>query len=102
MFAAGTGIAPMVPLIDLVLSNDLDITFVRLIFCCRKASDILLLDTFKRWRQHWNFSVLLCLSGEEEVNFLPKCGKHKVKALCNISAHSTLPILLKNKTICPT
>uniref|UniRef100_A0A914WVJ5 cytochrome-b5 reductase n=1 Tax=Plectus sambesii TaxID=2011161 RepID=A0A914WVJ5_9BILA len=71
MFAAGTGIAPLVPLIDLVLANDLDNTFVRLIFCCRHVSDILLLDMFKRWRQHWNFSVLLCLSAKEEESTIP-------------------------------
>jgi cytochrome-b5 reductase len=67
MFVAGTGIAPLVPLIDLVLSNEQDNTFIRLIFCCRTAADILLVDKLKIWRQHWNFSDLYCLSGKEEV-----------------------------------
>lgn len=62
MIAAGTGVAPMAQVIEHIMKNeDVDMTRVRLLFCCRKYEDILLKDRLDDWRRRWNFSVCYVL-----------------------------------------
>jgi len=62
LIAAGTGIAPMMQIIQSILENEEDETIVRLLFACKCHSDILLKKQLDEWSYFWNFSVLYILS----------------------------------------
>lgn len=57
MIAAGTGIAPMIQLIYSIIENKNDETFIRLLFCCKTYSEILLKNQLDLWKSNWNFTV---------------------------------------------
>ena len=50
-----------------MLSNDLNESFIRLIYCCRTVNDVILIDSMKQWKQQWNFSILFCIGEYEQV-----------------------------------
>ncbi|XP_033738868.1 NADH-cytochrome b5 reductase-like isoform X2 [Pecten maximus] len=64
MLAAGSGIAPMVQIIQGVLNNEEDETRIQLLYACRTYSDILMKSQLDEWAEFWNFSVLYILSQE--------------------------------------
>ena len=62
MLAAGTGIAPMIPVIKNILHNEEDETFVSLFYACKTYQDILCKKQLDEWQQFWNFKCLYVLS----------------------------------------
>ena len=62
MLAAGTGIAPMSQVIQGVLNNEDDETFIQLIYACHTYQDILMKKKLEEWSGYWNFSVSYVLS----------------------------------------
>ena len=62
MLAAGTGIAPMMQLIQQIVQNEDDETFVRLVYASKTYADILLKSELDQLTSHWNFTVLYVLS----------------------------------------
>ncbi|XP_002731243.2 NADH-cytochrome b5 reductase-like [Saccoglossus kowalevskii] len=68
MFAAGTGLAPMLQIIQSIVCNKDEDTFVRLIFCCRTYEDILLKSTLNEFAAYWNFTVCYVLSQEPNTS----------------------------------
>ena len=67
MLCAGTGIAPMYPIAKSITENDLDDTFVHLLFACRCFEDILLRNEMQQLSLYWNFSAEIFLSQVESV-----------------------------------
>lgn len=69
MLACGTGIAPMVQVIQAVLDNEDDFTSVQLVYACRTQHDVLMKDRLDQFSGYWNFHVLYVLSksNSEEV-----------------------------------
>ena len=62
MLACGTGIAPMIQVIQAVLDNEDDLTCIQLIYACRTQHDILLKHLLNGFSDYWNFQVLYVLS----------------------------------------
>ncbi len=62
MLAAGTGIAPMMQVIQGILSNEQDETFIHLVYSNRTYNDILMKQTLDEMKAYWNFSVLYVVS----------------------------------------
>ncbi|KAK2155937.1 hypothetical protein LSH36_226g01023 [Paralvinella palmiformis] len=70
MLAAGTGITPMIQLIQHVLHNDRDDTWLHLVYACKSYSTILCKDLLDQWSDYWNFSVVYVLSKEIEEDYV--------------------------------
>ncbi|ELU11925.1 hypothetical protein CAPTEDRAFT_130673, partial [Capitella teleta] len=68
LVAAGTGIAPMISIIQHVLNNDVDETRVHLVFCCRSSSDVLCRSLIRDFTDYWNFSVTYFLTQDTQEN----------------------------------
>ena len=66
MLAVGTGLTPMVNVIDKIVSNEDDETFVTLLYGCRCYSEILLRSVLNKYCENWNFQVLYYLSDQTE------------------------------------
>ena len=62
MLAAGTGIAPMLQVVQGILSNEDDETLIHLVYSCRTYEEILMKHTLDEMKAYWNFSVLYVLS----------------------------------------
>ena len=62
MLAAGTGIAPMLQVIQGILANEHDETFIHLVYSSQIYGDILMKDTLDEMKAYWNFSVLYVVS----------------------------------------
>lgn len=69
MLAAGTGIAPMSQVIQGVLNNEDDESFIQLIYACHTYQDILMKKELDEWSGYWNFSVYYVLSQEEDGKY---------------------------------
>ena len=68
MLAAGTGIAPMLQVIQEILTNEEDETIIQLVYSCRTYDDILMKDVLNEMKAYWNFSVLYVLT---KVSYIP-------------------------------
>lgn len=62
MLAAGTGIAPMLQVIQGILSDEDDETFIHLVYSSRTYEDILMKHSLDEMKAYWNFSVLYVVS----------------------------------------
>ena len=62
MLACGTGIAPMVQVIQAVLDDEDDFTSIQLVYACRTQHDVLMKDRLDQFSGYWNFHVLYVLS----------------------------------------
>ncbi|KAJ9578258.1 hypothetical protein L9F63_005528 [Diploptera punctata] len=62
MLSAGTGIAPMYPIAKSIVDDDLDETFIHLLFACRHFEDILLRNEIQALTLYWNFKAEIFLS----------------------------------------
>lgn len=67
MFCAGTGFAPMRPIIEMILADDRDETLVRLCFACATFDDILCRDEIRKFSKFWNFAAVIYLSKESRA-----------------------------------
>lgn len=70
MLAAGTGIAPMLQVIQGILSNEQDETFIHLVYSSRTYDEILMKHTLDEMKAYWNFSVLYAVSKVSSSNKL--------------------------------
>lgn len=66
MIASGTGITPMIQIIQEILENEDDMTFISLVYSIQSAGDIIYKDQLHEWSSFWNFNVQYCLT---EVRF---------------------------------
>ena len=62
MLAAGTGIAPMLQVIQGIVANDRDETCIHLVYTNRTYGDILMKDTLDEIKAYWNFSLLYVIT----------------------------------------
>ena len=62
LLAAGTGIAPMLQVIQGILSNEDDETFIHLVYSSQTYDEILMKHTLDEMKAYWNFSVLYVVS----------------------------------------
>lgn len=68
MLAAGTGIAPMLQVIQGILANEDDETFIHLVYSSQRYADILMKDTLDEMKAFWNFSVLYIVTKESDAD----------------------------------
>ena len=80
MLAAGTGIAPMIPVIKNILHNEEDETFVSLFYACKTYQDILCKKQLDEWQQFWNFKCLYVSESGGYIFFLRRCLKEDIAA----------------------
>lgn len=62
MLAAGTGITPLYQVARGIVNNEEDETFIRLIYACRTAKEVLLKEELDQLAEFWNFRVVYALS----------------------------------------
>ncbi|CAM1321213.1 CYB5RL (predicted) [Pycnogonum litorale] len=62
MLAAGTGIAPMLRIINSVTDDESDESFIRLIYSNKTYDDILMKNSIDDYKKYWNFTVLYAIS----------------------------------------
>ncbi|KAK3609899.1 hypothetical protein CHS0354_036663 [Potamilus streckersoni] len=76
MLAAGTGITPMAQVVQGILDNPDDETVIHLLYSCVTYTSVLLKPEIDEWGKFWNFSVLFCLSHEQDTgNYKYKYGE---------------------------
>lgn len=68
MLAAGTGIAPMLQVIQGILANEDDETLIHLVYSSQRYADILMKDTLDEMKAFWNFSVLYIVTKVSEFS----------------------------------
>ncbi|XP_069893133.1 NADH-cytochrome b5 reductase-like [Dipodomys merriami] len=79
MLAAGTGLAPMVPILQSITDNADDETFVTLV-CCFKTFEGIYLKTFlQEQAQFWNVQTFFVLSQENSPEQLPWSYREKTR-----------------------
>ncbi|XP_048671289.1 NADH-cytochrome b5 reductase-like isoform X3 [Marmota marmota marmota] len=77
MLAAGTGLAPMVPILQSITDNEDDETFVTLV-CCFKTFESIYLKTFLQEQAcFWNVRTFFILSQENSPEQLPWSYREK-------------------------
>ncbi|XP_026278711.1 NADH-cytochrome b5 reductase-like [Frankliniella occidentalis] len=57
MLCAGTGIAPLYSLAQSIVSNEIDETIIRMLYCCKDVSSIILRNEIHSLCSFWNFSA---------------------------------------------
>ena len=62
MLAAGTGIAPMLQVIQGIVDNEGDETFIHLVYSSQTYEDILMKEDLDNMTAYWNFSVLYVIT----------------------------------------
>lgn len=62
MLAAGTGITPMIRIIERIVDDEDEDTRVRLLYSSKTYDDILLKDKVDAYKAFWNFTVLYVLT----------------------------------------
>ncbi|XP_041064840.1 NADH-cytochrome b5 reductase-like isoform X5 [Carcharodon carcharias] len=77
LFASGTGIAPMVPLLKYIVANEEDETFVTLVGCFRTFQDIYMKSRLQELAAYWNVKTLFVLSQERDLETLPWSYREK-------------------------
>lgn len=77
MLAAGTGIAPMLQVIQGIVDNEGDETFIHLVYSSQTYEDILMKEDLDNMTAYWNFSVLYVVSkGSDSDQSKVKYGDH--------------------------
>ncbi|XP_078529569.1 NADH-cytochrome b5 reductase-like [Lissotriton helveticus] len=71
MLAAGTGIAPMLPIMQHITDNEDDETFVTLVGCFRNCKNIYMKPLLQDQSLFWNIKIFYALSKEESLDDLP-------------------------------
>ena len=66
LLACGTGITPMIQVINYILDNENDDTNIKLLYSCQTQHDILLKDRLNEFSAYWNFQVIYFLSRSNE------------------------------------
>ncbi|XP_048352519.1 NADH-cytochrome b5 reductase-like isoform X3 [Sphaerodactylus townsendi] len=71
MLASGTGLAPMLPIIQHITENENDETFVTLVGCFRTFGNIYMKPLLQDQSQFWNIRTFYVLSQEHSLENLP-------------------------------
>ncbi|KAM3840109.1 NADH-cytochrome b5 reductase-like isoform 1-T1 [Vipera latastei] len=71
MLASGTGIAPMLPIIQYITENEDDETFVTLVGCFRTFEHIYMKTLLQEQSRFWNIRTFYVLSQEQSLKNLP-------------------------------
>ncbi|XP_074859482.1 NADH-cytochrome b5 reductase-like isoform X5 [Carettochelys insculpta] len=71
MIASGTGIAPMLPILQYITENEDDETFITLIGCFRTYENIYLKPLLQDQSRYWNVRICYVLSQESSLEKLP-------------------------------
>ncbi|KAM6456392.1 NADH-cytochrome b5 reductase-like isoform 1-T4 [Liasis olivaceus] len=71
MLASGTGIAPMLPIIQYVTENEDDETFVTLVGCFRTFKNVYMKSLLQEQSRFWNIRTFYVLSQEHSLKNLP-------------------------------
>ncbi|XP_075412665.1 NADH-cytochrome b5 reductase-like [Tenrec ecaudatus] len=79
MLAAGTGLAPMVPILQSITDNADDETFVTLVGCFRTFEDIYLKPFLQEQARFWNVRTFFVLSQEDSPEQLPWSYRDKTR-----------------------
>ncbi|XP_055978248.1 NADH-cytochrome b5 reductase-like [Sorex fumeus] len=79
MLAAGTGLAPMVPILQSITDNADDETFVTLVGCFRTFEDIYLKAFLQEQARFWNVRTFFVLSQESSPEQLPWSYQEKTR-----------------------
>lgn len=77
MFVSGTGIAPMLSIIQSITDNEEDETFVTLTGCFRTYEDIYMKSLLQEQSLYWNVKMFYVLSKEETLENLPWSYREK-------------------------
>ncbi|KAM5266340.1 NADH-cytochrome b5 reductase-like isoform 2-T9 [Hipposideros larvatus] len=77
MLAAGTGLAPMVPILHSITDNADDETFVTLVCCFKTFEDIYLKTFLQEQARFWNVRTFFVLSQESSLEQLPWSYREK-------------------------
>ncbi|XP_019521980.1 PREDICTED: NADH-cytochrome b5 reductase-like isoform X2 [Hipposideros armiger] len=79
MLAAGTGLAPMVPILHSITDNADDETFVTLVCCFKTFEDIYLKTFLQEQARFWNVRTFFVLSQESSLEQLPWSYREKTR-----------------------
>ncbi|XP_072505645.1 NADH-cytochrome b5 reductase-like isoform X3 [Notamacropus eugenii] len=71
MLAAGTGLAPMLPILKEITDNEEDETFITLVGCFKTFESIYLKPFLQDQARYWNVRTFFVLSQEASLNQLP-------------------------------
>ncbi|XP_034271028.1 NADH-cytochrome b5 reductase-like isoform X2 [Pantherophis guttatus] len=71
MLTSGTGIAPMLPIIQYITENEDDETFVTLVGCFRTFENIYMKTLLQEQSRFWNIRTFYVLSQEQSLKNLP-------------------------------
>ncbi|XP_041133273.1 NADH-cytochrome b5 reductase-like isoform X3 [Polyodon spathula] len=77
MFVSGTGIAPMLSIIQYITDNEEDETLVTLTGCFRTYEDIYMKSLLEEQSLYWNVKTFYVLSKEETLENLPWSYREK-------------------------
>ena len=80
----------MVQVIRAIVENDMENTFVRLVYACRSQHNIILKrELLDGWTSHWNLSVLYVLSRASEESMAEDGGSIRCVCMtaCVLLAH---------------
>ena len=66
LIAAGTGIAPMIQVINFILEDEEIENRIHLFYSCKNSSEILLKDQLKDFADFWNFKVTYFLTDQDK------------------------------------
>ncbi|XP_030668882.1 NADH-cytochrome b5 reductase-like [Nomascus leucogenys] len=79
MLAAGTGLAPMVPILQSIIDNEKDETFVTLVGCFKTFESIYLKTFLQEQARFWNVCTFFILSQESSSEQLPWSYQEKTR-----------------------
>nr|XP_025961795.1 NADH-cytochrome b5 reductase-like isoform X1 [Dromaius novaehollandiae]XP_025961803.1 NADH-cytochrome b5 reductase-like isoform X1 [Dromaius novaehollandiae] len=71
MLASGTGLAPMLPILQSITEDEEDETFVTLVGCFRSFGNIYLKPLLQELARYWNIRIFYVLSQESSLEKLP-------------------------------
>ncbi|XP_053248347.1 NADH-cytochrome b5 reductase-like isoform X2 [Podarcis raffonei] len=71
MLASGTGLAPMLPILQYITENEDDETFVTLVGCFRNFENIYMKPLLQEQSRFWNIRAFYVLSQEHSLENLP-------------------------------
>ncbi|KGL75883.1 NADH-cytochrome b5 reductase-like, partial [Tinamus guttatus] len=71
LLASGTGLAPMLPILQSITENEEDETFVTLVCCFRSFGNIYLKPLLQELARYWNIRIFYVLSQESSLEKLP-------------------------------
>ncbi|XP_056670574.1 NADH-cytochrome b5 reductase-like [Monodelphis domestica] len=79
MLAAGTGLAPMLPILRDITDDEKDETFVTLVGCFKTFEDIYLKPLLQDLARYWNVRTFFVLSQEDSLDKLPASYRERTR-----------------------